>query len=134
MSVKGIMKPLGGFQNVEKTTVTNNNDASAVVANATSQLQQPVKVELENGTNEEQPKDRNAEYNAIKNAINDINAKLKPTRTGCEFTYNEKVNRVSIKLIDKETNEVIKEIPPEDAYKALEKVWEVAGLIVDEKL
>lgn len=133
MSVKGIMKQTVGYQATEKPAVTNN-DSTIAATNATTQVQQPVKVDLENGSNEGQAKDKNSEYNAVKNAINDINTKLKPTRTGCEFTYNEKVNRVSIKVINKETNEVIKEIPPEDAYKALEKVWEIAGLIVDEKL
>ena len=34
---------------------------------------------------------------------------------------------------DKETDEVIKEIPSEKALKMLEKAWEIAGILVDEK-
>ena len=62
-----------------------------------------------------------------------MNNKLKPTKTRCEFSYHEEVNRVSIKILDRETNEVVREIPPEESIKILEKVYEVAGLLVDEK-
>lgn len=72
----------------------------------------------------------------LKDAINMANNKVKQSnpRTRCEFTYHEEMNRVSIKLVDKETDKVVKEIPPEKTIKMIEKLWEVAGLIVDEKL
>ena len=38
-----------------------------------------------------------------------------------------------ITIKDKETDEVIKEIPSEKALKMLEKAWEIAGILVDEK-
>jgi flagellar protein FlaG len=40
---------------------------------------------------------------------------------------------VTIKLVDKETKEVIKELPPEKTLDMIAKVWEMAGLLVDEK-
>lgn len=72
----------------------------------------------------------------LKDAIGMANNKLKQSQpiTRCEFTYHEDVNRVSIKLIDKETQEVVKEIPPEKKIKMIEKLWEITGLLVDEKL
>ena len=72
----------------------------------------------------------------LKDAIDMANNKLKQSQplTRCEFTYHEDVNRVSIKLIDKYTKEVVKEIPPEKKIKMIEKLWEVTGLLVDEKL
>lgn len=69
----------------------------------------------------------------IKNAINKVNSKMKTHRTRCEFSYHEETNRVSIKVYDKETEEVIREIPPEEALEMIEKMWELAGLLVDEK-
>jgi flagellar protein FlaG len=38
-----------------------------------------------------------------------------------------------IKIVDKETKEVIKELPPEKTLDMIAKIWEVAGLLVDEK-
>ena len=53
--------------------------------------------------------------------------------THCEFSYNEDVNRVSITVYDDATGEVVREIPPEESLKMLEKMWEITGLMVDEK-
>lgn len=69
----------------------------------------------------------------IKDAINKANNKMKTHRTRCEFNYHEETNRVSIKVYDKETEEVIREIPPEEALEMIEKMWELAGLLIDEK-
>ena len=44
-----------------------------------------------------------------------------------------KTNRVTIKIVDKKTKEVIKEFPPEKTLDMIAKVWEMAGLMVDEK-
>jgi flagellar protein FlaG len=54
-------------------------------------------------------------------------------RTFCEFAYNEDTKRVSIKLVDDETKEVIKEIPPEETLEMIAKMWELAGILVDER-
>lgn len=69
----------------------------------------------------------------VKNAINDINKKIRPTHTQCEFKFHEQTNRISITVRDSETNEVIKEIPPEKTLDMIAKTLELAGLLVDEK-
>lgn len=69
----------------------------------------------------------------IMDAINRANNQMKPDMRRFEFSYHEVSRRVSIKVRDKYTDEVIKEIPPEQAIKALEKLWEVAGFLVDER-
>ena len=53
--------------------------------------------------------------------------------TIAEFGYNEPTNRITIKIKDKDTDEVIKEIPSEKALEMLAKAWELAGILVDEK-
>ena len=55
------------------------------------------------------------------------------SRTSCQFQYHEETNRVSIKVIDKDTEEVIREIPSEEALELIQKMWEMAGILVDEK-
>ena len=49
------------------------------------------------------------------------------------FGFHEETNRVTIKIVDKETKKVIKELPPEKTLDMIAKVWELAGLMVDEK-
>ena len=69
----------------------------------------------------------------IKNAVDHANQTMRHAKTKCEFSYHEETKRVSIKVIDEETEEVIREIPPEETLEMLSKMWELAGLMVDEK-
>lgn len=69
----------------------------------------------------------------IKNAVDHANQTMRHAKTKCEFAYHEETKRVSIKVIDEETEEVIREIPPEETLEMLSKMWELAGLMVDEK-
>ena len=64
--------------------------------------------------------------------VSEIN-KVINQNTIAEFGYNEPTNRITIKIKDKETNEVIREIPSEKALEMLAKAWELAGLMVDER-
>lgn len=72
----------------------------------------------------------------LKDALSMANNKMKFTQphTRLEFDYHDTVNRVSMKIVDRESGDVVKEIPPEKTIKMLEKLWEVAGLLFDEKL
>ena len=69
----------------------------------------------------------------MKDAIDRVNSKIVPSKTRCEFSYHEDTKRVSIKVIDQNTEEVIREIPPEETLDMLSKMWELAGILVDER-
>ena len=49
----------------------------------------------------------------------------------CTIDYGTPLT--TIKLVDKETKETIKELPPEKTLDMICKVWELAGMLVDEK-
>lgn len=82
---------------------------------------------------EQQNSNKGISDQQIKQAIRDANNKMKARRTRCEFSYHEETKRVSIKVMDEDTKEVIREIPPEETLQMIEKMWELAGLLVDEK-
>ena len=67
----------------------------------------------------------------IKSAVDKANERVK--KTHCEFQYHEDTNRISISVKDDETGEVIKQIPAEETLDMLSKMWEMAGLFVDDK-
>lgn len=69
----------------------------------------------------------------IKSAINQANRRAKFGHANAEFSYHEETKRISIKIVDQDTNEVIREIPPEETLDMISKMWELAGIIVDEK-
>lgn len=68
----------------------------------------------------------------LKSAVGDLNRQLK-NNSEAIFGIHDKTNRVTIKIVDKTTKEVIKEYPPEQTLDMIAKVWEIAGILVDEK-
>lgn len=95
-------------------------------------VQKTSAVSLQDESNQKYKQDSSTEQK-IKDAISVANKKLAEKRTRCEFSYYKEVNRISIKIFDRETNEVIKEIPAEESLETLEKIWDLAGLLVDER-
>ena len=67
----------------------------------------------------------------IKKAVEEINRKANSSEA--VFGIHEETNRVTIKIVDKQTKEVIKEFPPDKTLDMISRVWEMAGLMVDEK-
>ncbi|MGN0307992.1 MAG: flagellar protein FlaG [Lachnospiraceae bacterium] len=68
---------------------------------------------------------------ALKKAVESINKNL--SNAEAVFGFHETTNRVTIKIVDKDTKELIREMPPEKTLDMIVKVWELAGLLVDEK-
>ena len=73
-----------------------------------------------------------AEMEKIHKALEIISEQL--PNTEAKFGIHEDTNRVMIKLIDKDTKEVIKEIPPEKTLDTIANCMKIAGIILDEKL
>lgn len=67
----------------------------------------------------------------LKRAVEEMNKKA--ANSEAIFGVHDSTNRVTIKIIDKETKEILKEYPPEKTLDMIAKVWELAGLLVDEK-
>lgn len=67
----------------------------------------------------------------LRKAIEQLNKKM--NNSEAVYGIHEATNRVTIKIVDKETKETIKEFPPEQTLDMIAKVWELAGIMVDEK-
>lgn len=67
----------------------------------------------------------------IRKAVEQMNKQMKNSEA--VFGIHEGTNRVTIKIVNKETDEVIKELPPEKTLDMIARVWEMAGILVDEK-
>lgn len=72
-----------------------------------------------------------ASQESIRKAVENINKNLQDAEA--IFGIHEKTNRVTIKIVDKKTKEIIKELPAEKTLDMIAKAWELAGLMVDEK-
>lgn len=111
-----------------------NQGGTAPAAAAAVPVMPTVKaVEGGNSENQGQPQDRQATDKQIQAAIEHVKKASKMSKTRCEFSYHEATKRVSIKVLDDDTGDVIREIPPEKSLEMVEKMWELAGILVDEK-
>lgn len=79
--------------------------------------------------NNSQEKDVDQEL--IRKAMQELSKKSQ--NISAEFGIHEKTNRITIKMVDKTTKKVIKELPPEKMLDMMARIWEMSGLVVDEK-
>lgn len=73
-----------------------------------------------------------ADNEKVRKAISQM-AKKMSSNAEAVFGIHDKTNRVTIKMVDKDTKKVIKEFPPDETLDMIAKVWEIAGILVDEK-
>jgi flagellar protein FlaG len=66
--------------------------------------------------------------------IERANRALKGVDKRFEFSIHEDTKEIMVKVINDETDEVIREIPPEKILDMVAKMWELAGILVDRKV
>ncbi|MDO5402259.1 MAG: flagellar protein FlaG [Eubacteriales bacterium] len=111
---------------------TAGTAADVSVSQPVSQAAAPAQISSQNKEEQENRQNGGKEKEPTMKDVKDIN-KIINNNTIAEFGYNEPTKRITIKIKDKETDEVIKEIPSEKALEMLAKAWELAGILVDEK-
>lgn len=70
----------------------------------------------------------------LQEAVDSINEFLYTQQKTSKFVFHEGLDKYYVKLVDAETDEVIKEIPPEQLLNAFYEMKKLAGMIVDEKI
>ncbi len=148
------MEPLGSLMSVQMQNIAPVETVKPVVPEGTDAAAQEVGAQLDattagvssvrqkgdeadsagqqtgqqgqNAQNAQQPSKEQ-----MKDAVSQMNKKMENSEA--IFGIHEGTNRVTIKIVDKDTKKVIKELPPEKTLDMIAKVWEMAGLLVDEK-
>ena len=120
---------LDGVAHTSSANSLNPSKASETLSN---------EVKQQNEIQKNNPKDNELgneklSKKTIKDAIENTNRKLVSTDRKFEFSINEETNDVIIRVINKETDEVIREIPSEKILDMVAKMMELAGLFIDEK-
>lgn len=126
-------EPVGTEANPLQTQVNNIDPTTISVASATESS----KNDSENTGGDQKQENGYVESakqqsEKIRKAVEQFNKRL--GHSSAIFGIHEATNRVTIKIVDKDTKEVIKEVPPEETLDMIAKVWEIAGILVDKKL
>lgn len=64
----------------------------------------------------------------------ELNHYMRMFNTHLAFEIDRSSNRIIIKIIDAETREVIRQIPPEEMLRIMHHIDELLGLLVDERV
>ena len=114
---------------ISTRTQTNTDAAASSHQSATSFTQQDGNMQVKR---EEMQGSTVSEAQIIE-AIEHANKAFRIVSTRFEFSIHEGTKEIMVKVIDEQTNEVIREIPPEKILDIVAKLWELVGIIVDEK-
>ena len=110
----------------------NVDEMTAAVVQIQSQDE---KDSSDGSTSQQQQTAKNAQAapDRLKKMVEEMNKKINNSNEIAMFGIHEDTNRIMIKIMDKDTKEVIKEFPPEKTLDMIAKIWEMAGILVDEK-
>lgn len=138
MSIEGIQStqqvsyqaPVSNTVVKENSEVTGTSEV-AVSKEATERAASQVIESVEKGNTVPEEDPSQVSLDAIKKTVNELN-KANHNNT-VQFGVHEATNRMTIKILDKDTRKVIKEFPAEKSLDLIAKALEMAGMLVDEK-
>ncbi len=141
MGIEGITDAVASYQNTN-TQAQSQQPVSSVDGVSENITQNPIAQEVltvqdkettdDNTPGEQKQDGKQPSKDTVKQTLSDINKKLNTTE--CVWGVDDATDRITIKIVDKETKDVIKELPPEKTLEMIAKAWELAGILVDEKL
>ena len=127
--------------NNTQNTVDNGTEQAAAQANSAEASQQNAVVQNAQNTDAQNGKQKDSKQKKDKmdeKAVNEMTKELNKlmSKINCdlEFQYHKEVNLMSVKMIDKATQEVLKECPPEDMIKGMIKAKEWIGAFLDRNI
>lgn len=92
----------------------------------------------EDNLNSKEEKQRDQEFlfaeKGLLKAIESTNEDLEVYNRKIEFSIHEKTKDIMIKVVDRDTDEIIREIPPEKIKDMVANILEKAGLLIDERV
>lgn len=86
------------------------------------------------GEQQEKGKDeQELDEKTVMDITEELNKLMSEINCDIEFKYSKEVNLMSVKMVDKETQEVIKEFPPEEMIEGMIKAREWLGAFLDKE-
>ncbi|KOS66683.1 flagellar protein FlaG [Lysinibacillus contaminans] len=81
------------------------------------------------------PTDNSEETKAkVQEAVKKMNEMLEVNHSASKFIYHEGLERYYVTVVNKDTDEVVKEIPPKKLLDAFYEMQKMLGMVVDEKI
>ena len=111
--------------NISKLTETKNNNP---VVKAQPTVQPETEKTLVAREEQEISKEK------LEQAVNTVNEFLQINHSASKFVFHDGLDRYFVQVVDTQTEEVVKEIPPKKLLDAFYEMQKLLGMIVDEKI
>lgn len=70
----------------------------------------------------------------LQKQVDGMNKLLEGNHTSIKFNVHKQLERIFVQLIDRETDEVVRELPPEKFLDMMASMLEFAGLLIDKRV
>ncbi|NEZ45866.1 flagellar protein FlaG [Clostridium niameyense] len=99
-----------------------------------SEIEANIKVVAKNSEIMDKSISSNKEENKeVEKSVDKLNKLLEPKDIHLEYEIYGKFRDLTIRLVDNNTKEIIKEIPPKKIIDMVDKLCELAGILIDQK-
>lgn len=82
---------------------------------------------------QESNQDQDSKKQALIKKIEAYSGKIEVQQKGLEFSIHDETKQIIVEVIDRNTKEVVREIPPEKVLDMMAQLEEYMGLFIDEK-
>ena len=118
---------------VETPKLDQSNQSQKPQEVTEQQNQAAIKISLQDGEEKEYfPQDDSDFHIEPGTMTEELNELMSRINCNLEFSYNKEAGMMSVKMINKETQEVIKELPPEEMLENIVKAKDWLGAFIDE--
>lgn len=128
---------LNKIRNVSETVPVQENRGRNT-AQDTSQSGIPVTTQNKTQTSTEAREDKKQEKPPLKDEVEkttrELNSYMDELKTSLGFSINEKTKELMVNIINRDTKEIIKQIPPKELMTIREKMAELAGILLNERV
>lgn len=111
------------------STKVTNSEVPAKNTVSTKVASQPV-IDKQKIANEEQEISKEK----LQQAVDTVNEFLQINHSSSKFVLHDGLERYFVQVVDAQTEEVVKEIPPKKLLDAFYEMQKLLGMIVDEKI
>lgn len=116
------------IRQAEGSVVKNN------IQNEQGKLLEPFLTPLSRFVQQTKEEEETTSLERLEEKVKQLNETVEIFHKRIHFQIHEETNRIMVQVIEKATDEVISEIPPEKILDLVARIEEMIGLLVDERV
>ena len=110
------------------------SDSSAVSASQQIQPTDQANTDTQDKQKKQDKDNQHLDEKSVNLMTKELNALMSRINCDLEFSYNKEVNVMSVKMIDRKTQEVLKEMPPESMIRHMMAAKDWLGAFLDKNV